>query len=454
VLTGRKILLADDSLTIQKVVSLTFGDEGCIVICVSDGAAALEKMAEIEPDIVLADIYMPGLNGYELCRRIRESESFKHVPVLLLVGTFEPYDEEEARRVGANDVLTKPFQSIRELVGKVGNLLGGKSEEEPPREETVRHEATQYYADSSMDDEMIEATPVREPSHAAQSFAPTAAPEAASETSSERAAEASTRGGAAEEAHEPSAHEALATMSDAAPPEAERAPDELRSVAISSMDARQVQPDTETSETADEARHGETPQAVDLSAVFEPEFAASAAGETAMSAAQSGGAPLLHTKAWDEEVLELDEETFAREVNEDFILELEDAAPAENFEPEPLPVFEAAGFEPSPSGVGMNMAPPPVSAPAISHEIFAEPSTIENVAAREAASAPVMQEAPAMETQGEQAAAVNVSPELVEAVARRVVELMSSKIVEEIAWEVVPQLSELMIKRKLEGGKI
>src|ERR1051325_8419609 len=123
--TGRKLLLADDSATIQKVVDLTFSDEGLEVITVGDGQQAIEKLDEVMPDIVLADVFMPGLNGYQVCEYIKRTERFQHIPVMLLVGSFEPFDEAEARRVGADDYLTKPFQSIRSLIGKVGNLLSG-----------------------------------------------------------------------------------------------------------------------------------------------------------------------------------------------------------------------------------------------------------------------------------------------------------------------------------------
>ncbi|MET0646436.1 MAG: response regulator, partial [Pyrinomonadaceae bacterium] len=123
----RKLLLADDSPTIQKVISLTFGDdEGFEVVAVGDGEQALRALADDPPpDVVLADAVMPGPDGYELCERIKRDARLRHIPVILLVGTFEPFNEAEARRVGADTVLTKPFQSIRNLVGKVGSLLGG-----------------------------------------------------------------------------------------------------------------------------------------------------------------------------------------------------------------------------------------------------------------------------------------------------------------------------------------
>ncbi len=122
-MSKRKLLLADDSITIQKVVNLTFADEGIEVIAVGDGDSAMRKFDEFMPDLVMADVNMPGLNGYEVCRIIKNTEETQHIPVILLVGSFEPFDENEAKEVGADDFLTKPFQSIRQLVNKVTDLL-------------------------------------------------------------------------------------------------------------------------------------------------------------------------------------------------------------------------------------------------------------------------------------------------------------------------------------------
>lgn len=118
-----KILLADDSIAIQKVVHLTFADEGFDVVTVSDGDSALARLESEAPDLVLADINMPGANGYRVCEAIRARESTKDLPVILLAGSFEPFDEAEASRVGANTFLTKPFASIRDLVATVNRLL-------------------------------------------------------------------------------------------------------------------------------------------------------------------------------------------------------------------------------------------------------------------------------------------------------------------------------------------
>src|SRR5260370_11326436 len=75
---------------------------------------------------------MPLMNGYEVCKYIKENEKLKHIPVMLLVGSFEPFDEAEARRVGADDTLTKPFQSIRRLIDKVGALVASRPAEQVP----------------------------------------------------------------------------------------------------------------------------------------------------------------------------------------------------------------------------------------------------------------------------------------------------------------------------------
>lgn len=118
-----KLLLADDSITIQKVVNLTFADHGMDVYTFADGDSAVEHLDEIKPDIVLADVNMPGINGYQLCELMRSDDANRTIPVVLLVGSFEPFDGDEAQRVGANSHLTKPFASIADLISTVDKLL-------------------------------------------------------------------------------------------------------------------------------------------------------------------------------------------------------------------------------------------------------------------------------------------------------------------------------------------
>ncbi len=120
---GHKILLADDSITVQKIVKLTFSDEGIEVIAVGNGELAVQKLQEMRPDLVMADVFMPGKDGYEVCEYVKTHPDLCHTPVILLVHAFEPFDQEHALRVGADQHLTKPFQSIRALVATVKDIF-------------------------------------------------------------------------------------------------------------------------------------------------------------------------------------------------------------------------------------------------------------------------------------------------------------------------------------------
>ena len=124
----RRILLADDSVTIQKVIELTFMDEDYEVRAVSNGDDAVKLLPEMKPEFVIADVHMPGANGYEVCRRSKELRA--DVPVLLLVGTFEPFDEAQARAAGADSHLKKPFDS-QELLQRVDELISAKAAAAP-----------------------------------------------------------------------------------------------------------------------------------------------------------------------------------------------------------------------------------------------------------------------------------------------------------------------------------
>src|SRR4029453_11262417 len=126
---GKKILLADDSITIQKVIELTFSDEDFEVVTVGNGRLAVDRIAEVRPDVVLCDIIMPEKAGYEGCDYIKKTPSLSHIPVLLLPGAFEPFDQERANRVGCDGFLAKPFEP-QTLISKVKDLLakaGSKS---------------------------------------------------------------------------------------------------------------------------------------------------------------------------------------------------------------------------------------------------------------------------------------------------------------------------------------
>ena len=119
-----KILVADDNSNIQKMVSLAFEDHGIDVVAVGNGEAAVRRLPDLKPDLVLADIFMPVRNGYEVCEFVKKDPRFSQVPVILLVGAFDPLDENEARRVGADGILKKPFVPPDPLIAMVTSALG------------------------------------------------------------------------------------------------------------------------------------------------------------------------------------------------------------------------------------------------------------------------------------------------------------------------------------------
>ncbi|HXW55099.1 MAG TPA: response regulator [Candidatus Cybelea sp.] len=118
-----RILVADDNTNIQKMVALAFEERGIDVVSVGNGEAAVRRIPDLSPDLVLADVFMPVRNGYEVCEFVKKDERFAHVPVILLVGAFDPLDEKEARRVGADGVLKKPFVPPDPLIAMVTSAL-------------------------------------------------------------------------------------------------------------------------------------------------------------------------------------------------------------------------------------------------------------------------------------------------------------------------------------------
>jgi CheY-like chemotaxis protein len=118
-----KILVADDNSNIQKMVGLALKDQGIDVVAVGNGEAAVRKISDIRPDLVLADVFMPVRNGYEVCQYVKADSALSHIPVILLVGAFDPLDEQEAQRVGADGVLKKPFVPPEPLISMVKSAL-------------------------------------------------------------------------------------------------------------------------------------------------------------------------------------------------------------------------------------------------------------------------------------------------------------------------------------------
>jgi CheY-like chemotaxis protein len=140
-----KILVADDNSNIQKMVGLALKDQGLDVVAVGNGEAAVRKISDVHPDLVLADVFMPVRNGYEVCQYVKGDSALAHIPVILLVGAFDPLDEQEAQRVGADGVLKKPFvppdpliSMVKSALTRAGVSIGGAPPVPVVKEEPLR----------------------------------------------------------------------------------------------------------------------------------------------------------------------------------------------------------------------------------------------------------------------------------------------------------------------------
>ena len=122
----KNLLLADDSVTIQKVVAITFANEDYAVSAVDNGEDAIAKARATRPDVILLDAMMPKKNGYEACEAIKADPALAGVPVILLAGTFEQFDEARAKAVRADAFIQKPFES-QALINKVRELVEGRA---------------------------------------------------------------------------------------------------------------------------------------------------------------------------------------------------------------------------------------------------------------------------------------------------------------------------------------
>ncbi|HWN09479.1 MAG TPA: response regulator [Pyrinomonadaceae bacterium] len=400
-LAGRKLLLADDSITIQKVVALTFADEGVEVLCAGNGRDAIDRLVEFQPDVVLADVFMPQVNGYEVCEFIKQNAQLKHIPVMLLVGSFEPFDEAEARRVGADDTLTKPFQSIRNLIDKVGALVSGRPpEEQIPTAELPKPEV--------QDDLQADAESARHP-----------------EPEPERLSEA----------------ELDFVTADTQPLPSELA--HMIEESAARENAKELISETETK--VDEGEMETEPNQGSYEAgKFQTDTGG--AGDALLDL---GGLEGATSRDADDFVLDLD---------------LDEAPDSSAYQPSAYvrrPVYK------SPPRDWQNS----VSQAGNTNTAVDEFARADQFAHTEEYPAPVSEidqesrendvsDQPTVATETSSAASETgktslegLSPEVIDAIARRAVEHLSEKVVREIAWEVVPDLAELLIKRQLEENK-
>lgn len=453
-----KLLLADDSVTIRKVVELTFADEGIDVTTVPDAESAMQKFVEMQPDIVLVDAGLAGTSGYHICEMIKADEATKHIPVLLLVGSFEPFDQDEAERCGADGFLTKPFHSIRDLVARVFDLLGQREETEASPE--VQEEIA--LAAASADGDEIEHLTV-------EAFAGATVPETEDIENLYRNSFAQT-----------AEIEDFDTVDDLLGDAA--LDDEMIEASYPTeaytQDLAGLIPHTEVVEDSKDidwphVSHVSEPQPAEPAA-FEPKFVldeeaekvASSGSETVLerviddgpwaeiaepevsepdAAAESESAPII------EEAAETTVEPVAEAVPEPELVEM---AESESVLMERSPESTVAvEEEPAPESVAEPEVNAEVSAaPAaeFEYEAGSEPSTVADLdipGSSEVAEVPEASDGSSIA-----AASTEPSPEMIDLIVQRVLEKLSDRVVREVAREEVPKVAEKLIREALDNS--
>jgi CheY-like chemotaxis protein len=454
---GKKILLADDSITIQKVIELTFSDEDFEVVTVGNGRLAIERLPEARPDLVLCDIIMPEKDGYEVCEFIKKHPALSHIPVLLLTGAFEPFDQERANRVGCDGFLAKPFEP-QTLIAKVKDLLAkaGSKPSAPPLPSAV--------AAPSAAPPWSTAIPTPPRPASTGGFSPAPAPITAPEPEPEPDQDDFTAGPVAGAPTTGSsgyvAGQDVGTVS--APAYRATDGDEYAKAPASLDELYDDDPYGATDDlmplSDDEAESVAPP-----SAPPPPEPPAPSWRDAAVSPADDEPAPWAQPTV--EVPLELRAqagvESAQRAASDGFEEVFEDAAPERAVPPSaavPAPTVPTPMAPTAPTTPAAPTAPPTVE------HVFGFVGQEEDKAAAPAAPAATSPDssfrdvAPAEEEDKTSitrsvAGEVHVPVDMVEKIAQRVVAQISEKVIREIAWEVIPDLAEALIKREIDRLK-
>ncbi len=388
------ILLADDSLTIQKVVELTFADTDHTVVTVSSGDELLEKLPSVRPDIVISDVIMPGTDGYNVCQAIKSDPETLHIPVILLTGTFEPFDRDRALAAGCDEIITKPFEA-RKLVETVEALLQGTA-----GTGAEDGEAAPETYEGAVAPPPVTAPPAAGPAHAPE-FGTQLAPPPVSGTPEQDPGEAT----------------------------AEEPPEEL-DFTTSGFDRMRAA--GEAQETL-EPEPPEEGMEFDLEPVELEEASDRSPGEEIPASTPGPSTP---------------GSPFGTPVDGGFEATEEPSPFDEPEEAAAEPAVEEDTTEEAPELTDADTGPivSEAPAPAFAEEPIEEPEPVETP--EEEAPAPSMDEAPTVVTAAPAAAAGALSDEDVERIARKVLELASERL-ERIAWEVIPDMAEIVVRERI-----
>ena len=429
---GKKILLADDSITIQKVIELTFSDEDFEVVTVGNGRLAIERLPDARPDLVLCDIIMPEKDGYEVCEFIKKTPSLAHIPVLLLTGAFEPFDQERATRVGCDGFLAKPFEP-QTLIAKVKELLS-RAGSKPAMAAAPAPVASPAFAPAPA---WSPAPPAPRPPTppVTQSLAPPP-PAPVREPEPEPVVDDDFASGEAF-GSTPSAGSGYGADIGTMRSPAFRATDEDRFAA----------PPTSLDELYDDDPYGAGSGLLPLS-----DDEAESVSPPAAPPENAAPAP------WAQPTVEVPLEMRAQAGVESAQMAADGFE--EVFEDEaPRPVARPAAFAPAPA------APTPTAPPTVKEGFgwvrdadVPAPAAAPPAAPKEIPDSSFRDVAPAEQEDQTSisrsvAGEVHVPMDMVEKIAQRVVAQISEKVIREIAWEVIPDLAEALIKREIDRLK-
>jgi len=419
---GKRILLADDSITIQKVIELTFSDEDFEVVTVGNGRLAIEKLEEIRPDIVLCDIIMPEKDGYEVCDFVKKHPALSNVPVLLLTGAFEPFDQERAARVGCDGFLAKPFEPAM-LIGKVRDLLShAAARPSAPAPVSPPAPAPAYTPLASPEPLMFPTEPSPVPEEESATAARMAGPAGSfipDEPVMDQIPEAAAFEEVAPASEEAGAASVLEQEFYGAGEPVEAAPDDF--LPVSAEEAETLSAGTADASSTVVFRASDAPW------VGHPtlEVPLEARARAAVEAQAPPPAPAF-------------EEVFDEDM----------PVPAVSVPPRvPETVTRPTAPPPEPPAEPLFKAPAqPGEAPVAD----AVPDLPEEVSFADVTPMPVAATVPAPPSG---AAELTVPVEMVAQIAQRVVAQISEKVVREVAWEVIPDLAEALIKKEIERLK-
>ncbi len=388
------ILLADDSLTIQKVVELTFADTDHTVVTVSSGDELLEKLASVKPDIVISDVIMPGTDGYNVCQTIKSDPETLHIPVILLTGTFEPFDRDRALAAGCDEIITKPFEA-RKLVETVEALLQGTADTGAEDEEA----APETY-EGAVAPPPVTAPPAAEPGQA-EDFGTQLAPPPVSAPPEQATEEAPSAEPPEELDFTTSGFDRMRAAGEAQETLEPEPPEEGME-----FDLEPVEPEEAFGEPSDEEISTPAP---------EPSTPGGPFGTPVDEGLEATAEP----SPFDEPA-----EAAAEPAGEQDTLE------------------EAPELTDADTGPIVSEAP----APAFAEEPIEEPEPAK--APEEEPAAPSMDEAPTVVTAPPPGPPAALSDEDVERIARKVLELASERL-ERIAWEVIPDMAEIVVRERI-----